>query len=485
MGRDGLTKLNITIITPEMFGRVTAIEPVLPTPLQDVLNVYEDLFKPELGHCVTTTANLCLREGAQPKFCKPRKLPFALKPVVGDELDRLERQGVTEKVSHSDWVTPVVIVRKPGGKVRICGDFKVTINPLLKTDIYPLPNPQELFKALNGGCKFTKLDLADAYLQVELKEESKKMVVINTHKGLYGYRSLPFGLNCAPAIFQKIIDQTVAGIPGVVSYLDDLVVTGKTDQEHIANLKKALDRLKTTGFRLKMEKCEFFQAEVRYLGHIIDKSGIRPQPDKLKAIVDMPFPQNPKELRSFLGMVNYYDKFTPGLASKCAILNDLLHKDAKWKWSERHLKAVEVIKTALTSTETLTHYNQDLSLSLACDASSVGVGAVIFHTFPDRTEKPIAYASRKLSQAEKNYAQIQKEALAIIYGVKKFQQYLIGRKFCLITDHKPLLSIFNPAKGIPEMIASRLQRWAITLSSYNYEVKYQASNKHGNADTLS
>ena len=146
---------------------------------------------------------------------------------------------------------------------------------------------------------------------------------------------------------------------------------------------------------------------------------------------------------------------------------------------------MEVIKTALISTENLTHYDQDLPLSLACDASSVGVGAVIFHTFPDRKERPIAYTSRKLSQAEKNYAQIQKEALAIIYGVQKFRQYLIGRKFCLITDHKPLLSIFNPAKGIPEMIASRLQRWAITLSSYNYEVKYQASNKHGNADALS
>ena len=191
MGRDGLTKLNITI-TPEMFGRVATIEPVLPAPLRGLLNVYKDLFKPELGHCVTTTANLCLHEGAQPKFCKPRRLPFALKVVAGDELDRLERQGVIEKVTHSVWATPVVIVRKPGGKVRVCGDFKVTINPLLKTDIYPLPNPQELFQALNGGCRFTKLDLANAYLQVELNEESKKMVVINTHKGLYRYRHLPF-----------------------------------------------------------------------------------------------------------------------------------------------------------------------------------------------------------------------------------------------------------------------------------------------------
>ena len=299
IGRDGITKLNITL-TPDMFGRVATVESTLPTALRDLLNIYDEIFKPELGHCVTTTANLCLREGVQPKFCKPRKLPFAIKPVVGDELDRLESQGAIEKVSHSDWATPIVIVRKPGGKVRICGNFKVTINPGMKTDIYPMPNPQELFQALNGGCKFTKLDLVDAYLQIELNEESKKMVVINTQKGLYRYRRLPFGLNSAPAIFQQIIDQTVAGIPGVVSYLDDLVVTGKTDQEHVTNLKKALETLKTAGFRLKMEKCQFFQTEVRYLGHIIDKNGIQPQPDKLKAIVDMPLPQNPKELRSFL-----------------------------------------------------------------------------------------------------------------------------------------------------------------------------------------
>ena len=157
-------------------------------------------------------------------------------------------------------------------------------------------------------------------------------------------------------------------------------------------------------------------------------------------------------------MVNYYDKFTSGLASKCAILNNLLHKNAKWNWTKQHSKAVEVITIALTSTETMTHYDRDLPLSLACDASSVGVGAVIFHTFPDRKERPIAYASRKLLQAEKNNPQIQKEALAIIYGVQKFQQYLIGRKFCLITNYKLLLSIFNPAKGISEMIVSHLQR---------------------------
>jgi len=484
LGRDGLTKLNVSI-DPSKFGAVSVVEFPSPRTLQDVLDVNAELFSPELGHCITLKANLVLSDDVTPKFCKPRKLPFAIKPVVGDELDRLENQGVIKKVPHSDWATPIVVVRKPGGKVRICGDFKITINPVLKTDVYPLPLPDELFQSLNGGSKFSKIDLADAYLQIELDEESKKLVVVNTHKGLYQYQRLPFGLSCAPALFQKIIDQTISDIPGVVCYLDDIIVTGKTDQEHIANLQKALERLRAEGFHLKREKCQFFQSQVQYLGHIIDKDGIRPVPEKIKAIVDMPKPNNPKELRSFLGMVNYYDRFTPGLASKCACLNDLLHKDAKWKWTNKHSQAMNSIKASLTSTDSLSHYDPQLPLSLACDASSVGVGAVIFHTLPNGTEKVVAYASRKLSPAEKKYAQIQREALSIVYGVQKFRQYLLGRKFCLLTDHKPLLTIFNPEKGIPEMISSRLQRWAIILSAYTYEVKYKPSDQHGNADGLS
>ena len=484
LGRDGQTKLSV-FIDPTKFGTVSVVEPPSPKTFQDIIAINAELFSPALGHCITMKATLVLNNDATPKFCKLRKLPFALKPVVGDELDRLETQGVIKKVPHSDWSTPIVVVRKPGGKVRICGDFKVTINPVLKTDIYPLPLPEELFQSLNGGSKFSKIDLADAYLQIELDEESKKLVVVNTHKGLYQYQRLPFGLSCAPALFQKIIDQTIADIPGVVCYLDDIIVTGKTDQEHISNLQKALKRLKTAGFHLKKEKCKFFQSQVQYLGHIIDKDGIRPVPEKIKAIVDMPEPNNPKELRSFLGMVNYYDRFTPGLASKCACLNDLLHKDAKWKWTKLHSQAVNAIKLSLTSTESLSHYNPHLPVSLACDASSVGVGAVIFHTLADGSEKVVAYASRKLSPAEKKYAQIQREALSIVYGVQKFRQYLLGRKFCLLTDHKPLLTVFHPEKGIPEMISSRLQRWAIILSAYTYEVKHKPSEQHGNADGLS
>ena len=354
----------------------------------------------------------------------------------------------------------------------------------MKNDVYPLSLPEELFHKLNGGTKFTKLDLADAYLQIELDENSKQLVVLNTHQGLYCYKRMSFGLSCAPAIFQRIIKQTLADIPGVACYLDDIIITGKTEKDHMINLQKTLERLKDSGFRLRKSKCSFLQTSVAYLGHIVDKDGIRPQANKVEAIQKMPMPKDQKELRSFLGMINYYDKFLPGLATKCACLNDLLHKDKKWRWTKNHAKAVQVVKETLSSIDTLTHYDPKLPLTLSCDASPVRVGAVISHVFPDGKEKPIAYASRKLTKAETNYAQIQKEALSIVFGVQKFRQYLLG-KFKLYTDHKPLLSIFHPQKGIPEVAASRLQRWAITLSAYDYEVEYKPSTQHGNVDALS
>ena len=277
-------------------------------------------------------------------------------------------------------------------------------------------------------------------------------------------------------MFQKIVEKVIQGIPGTANYLDDIIVTEK---EHLTNLQLTLSKLKESGFRLRRDKCKFFQDTVEYLGHIIDNQGIYPQPAKIDAIANMPYPKNIAELRSFLGMVNYYDRFTPGLATRCAILNDLLHKESTWCWTVEHSQAVDTIKEALTSSTTLSHYDPKLPLSIACDASQVGIGAVLFHTLPDNVEKPIAYASRKLSKAEKSYTQMQKEALAIVYGIQKFRQYLLGRKFNLITDHKPLLTIFHPAKGIPETAASRLQRWQ---SYYLHMISLYSTNLQPNME---
>jgi hypothetical protein len=438
-----------------------------------------------LGHCKGIKAKIHLKPDAQPKFVKPRPIPYAVKGLVGDDLDRLERIGVLERIAHSDWAAPIVPVMKPSGAVRICGDFKVTVNPQIKVDQYPLPRPEELFASLNGGQQFTKLDFSEAYLQLELDEAAQSCLVINTHKGLFRYKRLPFGVSSAPAIFQQVMDQVIRGLKGVACYLDDLVITGCNKDEHLGNLDAVLKRIEDYGFRIRKEKCSFLQDSVEYLGHIIDKSGIRPSPRKVEAILKTPAPKDQSQLRSFLGGVNYFGKFIEQLANLSAPLNRLLRKDEPWIWSKAVDDAFRQLKEALASMDVLVHFDPKITLGLACDASSVGLGAVLFHRYPDGTERPIAYASKTLNQAERNYAQIEREALSIIFGVKKFHQYLFGRSFKLVTDHKPLLAILGPQRGIPVMAASRLQRWALILAGYSYEIEFKPTAEHGNADYLS
>ena len=205
----------------------------------------------------------------------------------------------------------------------------------------------------------------------------------------------------------------------------------------------------------------------------------------MEAIVNAPIPENPQQLRSFLGVVNYYAKFISNLASLVNPLNRLLHKDAIWQWDATCQMAFQNAKEALTSSPVLMHYDPALPVSLATDASAYGVGAVISHTLPDGSERPIAFASRTLTSSESHYAQIEKKALSIVFGVKRFHTYLYGRQFILLTDHKPLCTIFGPKKGVPPLAAARLQRWAVLLSAYRYDICYKSTQEHANADCLS
>ena len=242
---------------------------------------------------------------------------------------------------------------------------------------------------------------------------------------------------------------------------------------------------KEYGLTIKTSKCHFFESSVEYLGKVISKDGIQASEKKIEAIQKVRAPTDCTQLKSFLGMVNHYSKFLKCLADLSAPLNNLLKKEVPWEWTEQHQTCFEKIKQALTTTTVLAHFDPDIPIGLACDASAVGIGAVIYHKYENGTERPIAYASKTLSSSEKNYSQIEREALSIIFGVKKFHQHLYGHKFTLLTDHKPLLTIFNPRKGIPTVVASRLQRWAIILSAYTYDIQYKPTNEHGNADMLS
>ena len=276
------------------------------------------------------------------------------------------------------------------------------------------------------------------------------------------------------------MDVILQGIPHVCSYIDDILVTGVDQQEHLQNLKEVLHRLEQNNLRIKKSKCEFFKDSVEYL---VD--ALHTLPSKVEAILRAPDPENVQQLRSFLGLLNYYGKFIPNLAGMVHPLNQLLQKDAKWIWTPDCAEAFSAAKQALNSSKVLAHYDPSLPITLAGDASAYGIGSVISHILPDGSEKPIAFASQTLSSSEKNYCQLEKEALSLVFGVKKFHQHLYGHEFTLITDHKPLLAILGPKKGIPPLAAARLQCWAILLSAYNYDIQFKSTSGHTNADGLS
>lgn len=453
--------------------------------LDSVLDSYSSVFSGKLGCVQGMSAKIQVEPGSTPRFCKARTVPYALRGRVERELDRLQEVGVIEPVEFAEWAAPIVPVVKRDGSIRICGDFKVTVNKIAKVDTYPLPRIEDLFASLSGGKLFSKIDLAHAYQQILLGEDSKKFVVINTQKGLYRYNRLPFGIASAPAIFQRMMEGILQGVPHVTVYIDDILVTGTSDWEHLQNLQEVLMRLEKAGLKLKREKCAFMLPSVEYLGHVISKEGLKPTNEKVRAIVKAPAPKDVTQLRSFLGLVNYYAKFLPSLSSVLAPLNQLLQKSQEWMWGLAQAKAFQTAKEALTSATVLTHYNPDLDLVLECDASPYGVGAVLSHKWEDGSTRPIAFASRSLNPAERNYAHLDKEGLAIVFGVKKFHQFLFGRKFTINSDHKPLRYIFDEAKSIPAMASARLQRWALLLSAYDYVIEYKPGTLNGNADLLS
>lgn len=477
LGRDVMTSLSMITIKQVSEGGSSP-------ELGEMLANHKDVFKDELGTLNGTKAKILVDSDAQPKFFKPRSLPYAMRPKVDEELDRLLKEKVIEPVTFSDWAAPIVPVLKPDGTVRVCGDFKVTVNQASKLEQYPLPTLEDLRWKLAGGEKFTKLDLSHAYFQLMLDEESKKYTTINTHRGMFQYNRLPFGISSAPAIFQRTIESLLQGIENTAVYIDDIILTGKTDMEHLRTLDQVLERLSKAGVRLKESKCYFMAEEVTYLGHRIDKEGIHPVPDKVKAIANARRPENVTELKSFLGLLNYYGNFLPDLATRLAPLHKLLRKEQKWMWGKAQEESFQSVKELILSADVLAPYDPTKELYLQCDASPYGVGAVLSVKDSDGTERPVGFASRSLTDAEKNYSQLDREGLAVIFGLKKFHKYVFGRPFTILTDHKPLITLFNEMKQVPST-SLRVQRWALLLRGYEYHIEYRPGQSNGNADCLS
>lgn len=453
--------------------------------VRELQESFAPVFEKTLGKCNEFKASLHLQPNASPIFRQKRPVPFHVMALVTEELERLEQSGIISPVQFSLYAAPIVVVKKPNGAIRICGDYSTGLNDTLLSHEYPIPTPEEIFASLSNCKYFTQVDLSDAYLQIEVDDESKKLLTINTHKGLFVFNRLCPGVKPAAGIFQQAMETILAGIEGVTIYFDDVLISSSDFDHHRSTLLSVFDRLKKYNLKVRFEKCNFLQKEVRYLGVIVDSRGQRPDPAKTASIVSMPPPSNISQVRAFLGAIGFYGRFIKSMSTIRAPIDKLLRKDEPFIWSKECDQAFTTFKNILTSDLLLTHYDPQLPIMIAADASSTGIGCVAYHTYTDGSVKAFHHASRRLTSAEQRYSQVEKEGLGIIFAVKKFHKYIWGRRFTIYTDHRPLLTIFGSNKGVPVHTANRLQRWAIILLGYDFDIKFIGTNEFGHADILS
>eukprot|EP00795_Rhopilema_esculentum_P009037 gene9037-16680_t len=380
---------------------------------EELVKKYKNVFDAQHGVIKGYKADLLLKKDAKPVFKKARPVPFSLKEIVEKELNRLTKDGIMAPVMHSDWASPIVVVQKTDGRGRICGDYKVSVNPVLDVDQYPLPNIEDIFATLSGGVYFSKLDFSNAYQKLELEEDAKDVLTINTHKRLFRIERLNFGVASAPAIFQSVMDRVLSGVKNVRCYLDDILITTRSIEEHKEILsEEVLQRLESHNIKAKLSKCEFFKSSVTYLGYKIDKEGLHPTEVKIRAIIDAPAPTNVTELRSWLGLINYHESFQRSLASILGPLHELLRKYVPWEWSEACQKAFEACKAQLSSskegkepsvcqvrfTDSLPVSAKDIQQETGTDPLLSRVLSFVLNGWPEAcgTEELRPYFSRKL-----------------------------------------------------------------------------------------
>lgn len=431
-------------------------------------------------------ADIILKVSHVPIFAKMYNVPLRFVETVKAELRRLLQEGILEECTHSLYASPMVVVKKQDKSIRICIDCKRTINPFIENaNYYPLPNIDMIFASLNKARVFCVLDLSNAYLQVELTKESQQYLTINTIMGLLRYKKLPFGVAAAPSIFQSIIDRIIEGLELVKAYLDDIIIGGKDEEECYEKLILVLDRLNKYNVKVNLKKCKFIQKKVEYLGHVLGEGKVTPNPKKTEAIVRAPVPKDVKELRSYMGMINHFRKFIPDLSSKLLPLYQLLKEDQRFVWSDECERVFQESKRYITSESCLKLYNEEAETLILCDASPVGIAAVLVQKDESGTEWPVYYASKALNDTQMRYAQLHREGLAVIFGLKKFYNYIYGRVVTIVTDAQSIKEMFAPNKATAPVAAARIQRWSVFLNQFDYQIEHRSSKQMCLPDALS
>ncbi|KAL6471884.1 hypothetical protein MHYP_G00205340 [Metynnis hypsauchen] len=409
----------------------------------------------------------------------PRRVPIHLQGEMQQEVQDMLNHGII-RPSHSPWAAPVVLVRKKDGSLRFCVDYR-KLNEVTVKDAYPLPRIDDALDSLAAARWFSTLDLASGYWQVEINTEDKEKTAFVTRTGLYEFDVLPFSLCNAPSTFQHLMELVLADLQwtSCLIYLDDIIVFGRTFEEHLSQLQMVLRKLKEANLKVKPSKCQLFAKEVQYLGHIISQEGIMTDPAKVAAVKEWKVPQSQTEVRSFLGLASYYRRFVQDFATIARPLHKLTEKGAKMIWSAQCQNAFDELKKCLITTPILAFPDPEKPFLLDTDASDVGIGGVLSQIV-DGKERVTAYASRALSKTERNYATTKRELLAVVMFMKQFRHYLLGRRFTLRTDHSSLrrLHSFDQPEG-------QIARWLEQLASFYYDIVHRPGKSHGNADALS
>ena len=417
---------------------------------------------------------------ATPIRQQARRVPLPRCETVQRLLQEMLTTGIISP-SKSPWASPIVLVNKKDGTTRFCIDYR-RVNSVTHKDAYPLPRVDDTLDTLSGSNWFSTIDLKSGYWQVELAPEDREKTAFCTQEGLFEFNVMPFGLCNAPATFQRLMDCVLAGLQwsSCLVYIDDVIIIGRSFEEHLHHLQQVLDRLKSAGLKIQPSKCHFLQREVIFLGHVVSSTGVSPDPSKTSKIKEWPTPKCVQEVQQFLGLANYYRRFIKNFATIAKPLHQTTERRKPFKWTAECEQAFNQLKNCLTTSPILAMPDWSKPFIIDTDASETGIGAVLSQQDPDGTEHVIAYASRLLTKPERNYCVTRKELLAVVTFLIHFRHYLIGVPFTIRTDHGALtwLQNFKSPEG-------QLARWLEKLQEYQFTIIHRPGRKHNNADALS
>ena len=440
--------------------------------LKQVLHSHPTLFGGGLGELNVKPIHLEVKEGAKPFHGNSHPIPKAYKVTTKKEIDHLEKIGVLEKNKDSPWAAPTFIQPKKTGDVRVLTDFR-RVNAVLKRHPYPLPKIADILYELEGFRYATAINLSMGYYHIPLDEYSQQLCTTILPWGKYRYKKLPMGISSAPDIFQSIMDDILGDLQFVRVYIDDiLIISDGTYDDHMSKLDIVLSRVEQAGFRANVRKCFFAEDELEYLGYLLTRTGVKPQPKKVEAILRLQAPKNVKQLRTFLGMVNYYRDMWRRRSHLLAPLSALLSKKKNFDWTEECQQSFEEIKRVISQEAMLAFPDFSKTFHIYTDASDYQLGGVIM-----QDDKPLAFYTRKLNDAQKRYATGEQELLGIVETLKEFRHILLGQHIVIHTDHKNII--------YGNLTNDRIVRWRLLLEEFGPEYVHVAGKDNVVADALS